>query len=251
MKTARILHLEDDARDGDLIECLLTTQGVTAEIHRVDNGAAFAAALAEGAFDLILSDFSIPGFGGLEALELARKQCRDKPFVFISGTLGEEVAIDALKRGAADYVLKDRPARLGAAVTRALKVADEARALKHAEDAMIQSEFKYRQLFERLSEAAILMDAETGRVLDANKQAERLLERSRGELIGLTRSHFQSPQTSLACAALLANGSDEARGELIGEILTKQGASVRVAISVSHFILYSHRLVLGLYRALP
>src|SRR5581483_3028424 len=133
MKTARILHLEDDDRDAELIRTLLETQGVKCEVERVTHGAALAEALAAGAFDLILSDFSIPGFGGLQALELARKQCPDKPFVFISGTLGEEVAIDALKRGAADYVLKDRPARLGAAVTRALKDAEEARALKRAE----------------------------------------------------------------------------------------------------------------------
>src|SRR5581483_4714839 len=110
--------------------------------------------------------------------------------------------------------------------------AEEARALKRAEEAMIQSEFKYRQLFERLSEAAILMDAESGRVLDANKRAEQLLGRSRGELIGVTRSHFQSPQTLLDCAALLAGSNDEARGVLTGEIITKEGRSVTVAISV-------------------
>src|ERR1041384_3922660 len=111
-----ILHLEDDDNDYELIRSLLSREGLPCALNRVKNREGFAAAIERGGFDLVFSDFSIPGFDGLKALALAREKFPQVPFLFVSGTLGEEVAIDTLRAGATDYVLKDRLSRLAPAV---------------------------------------------------------------------------------------------------------------------------------------
>ena len=121
----RILHLEDDTADSELIGSLLRTAGLDCELERVDTRAAFEASLASGAFQIILSDYSLPGFDGQAALGLARSLKPELPFLFVSGTIGEELAIESLKEGATDFVLKDRLQRLASAVRRALAEAEE------------------------------------------------------------------------------------------------------------------------------
>ncbi len=190
-----ILHLEDSEADAELIEAMLRKQEIDCEIERVDTREDFVAGLDRDRLDLILSDFSIPGFDGLSALALAREKRPTVPFIFVSGTLGEEVALDALKSGATDYVLKHRLPRLGPAVSRAIADAEERLALERAEIAMAQSEFKYRHLFECLSEAALLAHAGSGRVLDTNRQAEILFGRTRAEIVGLNIDRLLEPAT--------------------------------------------------------
>jgi two-component system cell cycle sensor histidine kinase/response regulator CckA len=121
----QILHLEDDADDAELIEATLEAQGIHCAITRVQDQAAFQAALEGGGIDLILSDHSLPEFDGLSALKLTRATQPDLPFIHVSGTLGEELAIDSLKSGATDYVLKTRLARLVPAVRRAMQEVEE------------------------------------------------------------------------------------------------------------------------------
>ena len=118
--------------------------------RRVADREHFVAALREDWPDIILSDFHLPNFDGLEALTLAQAACPDTPFIFVSGAMGEEVAIDALKRGATDYVLKDRLSRLGPAVQRSLREAEERRERLQAEFALKASEEKYRLLVNNL-----------------------------------------------------------------------------------------------------
>lgn len=129
----QILHLEDDPHDAALIQSLLEAEGFACAITRVQNRVEFVAALEGGGLDLILSDFSMPAFDGLSALEIARTRCPDIPFILVSGTLGEERAIDALKCGATDYVLKQRLSRLVPAVQRALAEVQERVERKRAE----------------------------------------------------------------------------------------------------------------------
>src|SRR6185295_19181425 len=102
-------------------------------------------------FDVILAANTLPQFDGLSALAIARVKCSEVPFIFVSGTLGEEVAIETLKSGATDYVLKSRLSRLGHAVHRALAEAQQRAELKRSEHATLQSEHKYRLLFECLA----------------------------------------------------------------------------------------------------
>jgi CheY-like chemotaxis protein len=92
-----ILHLEDDASDAELIQTTLRTEDIACEIERVETRKDFTAKLTQGGFDIILSDLAMPTFDGVSALEFAQKQCRDVPFIFVSGSVGEELAIDSLK----------------------------------------------------------------------------------------------------------------------------------------------------------
>ena len=116
----RILSLEDDPNDAELIQATLEADGIACELIRVDTQPAFEASIAESV-DLILADYTLPSFDGISALKFAIKACPDVPFIFVSGTLGEEVAIEALKIGATDYVLKTRLSRLVPSVQRALR----------------------------------------------------------------------------------------------------------------------------------
>src|ERR1700736_3131430 len=109
----------------ELIQDLLETEGIVCEITRVETEAALLASIEQGGIDLILADYTLPSFDGISALKFAMKACPDVPFLFVSGTLGEEVAIEALKIGATDYVLKARLSRLAPSVLRALREADE------------------------------------------------------------------------------------------------------------------------------
>jgi len=136
----RILSIEDDPKDAELIQDLLEAEGIVCEVTRVDTQAALETSLQQPGIDLILADYTLPSFDGLSALKLAMKACPEVPFLFVSGTLGEEVAIEALKIGATDYVLKTRLSRLVPSVMRALREAREIAERKQAEENLRRSE---------------------------------------------------------------------------------------------------------------
>jgi len=141
----RLLHLEDNPVDAELITTTLMEGNIPCQSQLVDTRQAFVAALKEGRIDLILADYSIPGFDGMTALILARQHCPDVPFLFVSATIGEELAIDAMHQGATDYVLKQRLGRLVPSVQRALRELDDRAERKRAEEALRQSEKQFRQ----------------------------------------------------------------------------------------------------------
>jgi len=244
----RILHLEDDPADARLIRSMLQSESLVREITRVETGAEFAAALDQRRFDFILSDHTMPGFDGMSALALAREKQPDVPFIFVSGTIGEELAIESLKQGATDYIFKNRLSRLGPAMRRALRDVEEREESRRAEEAMRQSEHKYRQLFESLSDAAFLADLETGRILDTNKQGERLLGRTRGEIISLNQSRFHSPAKFEEYRRRLAAAAEE-KGpvDFEGEVIRKDGAVVPVNVRANILLLYGRPLIISLY----
>src|SRR5260221_10382012 len=136
----RILSIEDDPKDSKLIQDLLETEDTVCEVTRVDTQAALQASLEQGGIDLILADYTLPTFDGISALKLAMKTCPEVPFIFVSGTLGEEVAIEALKIGATDYVLKTRLSRLVPSVGRALLEDSEIEERKQADERLQQRE---------------------------------------------------------------------------------------------------------------
>ena len=146
MKTPlRLLLLEDDPVDAELVSAMLSEAGLVCTTHRVDTRGGFLTALKTGGFDLILADYSIPGFDGMTALSLARQHAPEIPFIFVSGTIGEELAIDAMHQGATDYVLKQRLGRLVPSVQRAIREQVERRERQRAEEALAQSERQFRQ----------------------------------------------------------------------------------------------------------
>jgi PAS domain S-box-containing protein len=144
-KPLHILHLEDNLKDAALIEAFLETEGISCDITCVSRRNEFCAGLERANLDLILSDFTMPGFDGLSALEIARKHRPDVPFIFLSGTIGEELAVEALKEGATDYVIKDRMVRLPIAIRRALREREAAKERRKIEEELRKSEerFKY------------------------------------------------------------------------------------------------------------
>ena len=126
MKTPlKILHVEDEPLDTELIQLELEKQGLTIKLQRVETPGEYLAALEKGEVDLILSDYSLPGFDGFSALKIRQQKCPDIPFILISGTLGEEAAIEAFRRGATDYILKHHLERLVPSIPRALREVEE------------------------------------------------------------------------------------------------------------------------------
>jgi two-component sensor histidine kinase len=137
-RVLRILLLEDSALDAELVTEALIDADLPVSIERVVSADEFTRAVRDESWDLILADYLLPAFNGLNALEIAQEIARATPFVFVSGALGEEVAVEALKRGATDYVLKDKLDRLPATVLRALAEARERGERKRAQDALQQ-----------------------------------------------------------------------------------------------------------------
>jgi len=136
----RVLHLEDDPKDAELAQLALEEGGFSCRVSRVETRNGFCASLERDDFDVILADYTLPAFDGISALKIAADKRPEVPFIFVSATLGEEVAIDALNNGATDYVLKTRLARLAPSVARALREATERAERRRAEESLRRSE---------------------------------------------------------------------------------------------------------------
>ena len=167
-RSARILILEDEAWDAELAQRLLADAGLAFAAVVVDTRASFVEQIAAFRPDIILSDYHLPGFSGSEALKIAQELHPDIPFIIWSGVLGDEAAVELIKQGATDYVLKDRPARLPSVILRALaEVAQRAR-LAYLEDQLEQAQ--------RLASLGKLAAAE-----EAMTRIRQLLTAARGE----------------------------------------------------------------------
>ncbi|MBI5799551.1 MAG: response regulator [Verrucomicrobia bacterium] len=162
-----ILHLEDSPTDRELVEELFRVDGLACQFRPVETRVNFEAALAQGGFDVILSDYSLPGFDGMTALALAQQRRPQVPFIFISGVMGEERAIESLKNGATDYVLKQRIERLIPSVRRALREVVEREQLRETETRLRQSEEQLRQITENVGDWILVFNAD-GRCTYAN-----------------------------------------------------------------------------------
>lgn len=190
----RILSLEDDPNDTELVHATLETEGIACEVLRVDTEAEFRTSLERGVVDLILADYKVSSFDGISALKLATSICPEVPFLFVSGMLGEEVAIEALKIGATDYVVKSRLSRLAMSVRRALREASALAERKRAEKALRQSEAFWAEA-QRLSRTGsfewsvqtreVVWSAETYRVFgaapDSTPTVESVIEKTHPE----------------------------------------------------------------------
>ena len=156
----RLLLLEDNRYDAELAIATLEAAGYECRWERVESEAEFSARLARvgAGYDLILADYSLPAFDGLTALKLFVERDLDLPFILVSGTLGEEIAIESLKAGATDYVLKDRLSRLAPVVERALRERDEKRERRRAQGAVRESEARWRWLAENSPDHMAALD---------------------------------------------------------------------------------------------
>lgn len=157
----KILHLEDNPRDAVLVRDVLAVDWPDCVIQVVVTRDDFLRAITVGGHDLIISDYRLPGFNGLEALELVRERAPEVPFIFFSGTLGEERAIEAVRAGAADYVIKDRMQRLPVSVQRVMRENIELKVRRRAEEALAQEQYLMRILMDHVPDHVYFKDAES------------------------------------------------------------------------------------------
>jgi len=207
----KVLHLEDNPDDAELVRIALAHEWPDCDLKCVTTRFDYVSELNLSRYDVILSDFKLGTLNGLEALQLAKERSPDTPFIFLSGTIGEDRAIEAVQSGAADYVLKDRMKRLIPAIARAVRERDERKRRQHAESRM-------RELAEFLNQAreAVIVTDLDGRITFWNQGAARLsgwaaseaLEKHCGELFDLGTA----TELAAACQAALDHG------EWVGEL---------------------------------
>lgn len=179
----KVLILEDSLYDLELIRELLTDAGYVLDLTHAENEASLTIALMENRYDIILSDFSLPGFNAFGALHIRNEYCPEVPFICISGSIGEETAIELLKLGAVDYVLKDRPERLPFAVKRALDKAKEELEFKQVVRELQESKIRFEQVADDAQEWIWEVD-ENGLYTYASPVVQSLLGYSAEELVG-------------------------------------------------------------------
>ena len=189
-----ILYLEDSPRDVELVRDNLQQAHMACELRVARDRAEYEAALAQTRFDLILSDYSLPDYDGLAALAWAREKQPEVPFILVSGTLGEEKAVDCMLRGTTDYVLKHRLERLAPAVTRALQEAEEHRARLNAEAEVRASEQQFRAMFEVAAIGVAQADPQTGRWLRVNRKMCAITGYSAAEMLQMRVLDITHPE---------------------------------------------------------
>jgi signal transduction histidine kinase len=184
--SVRILYLEDDRTDVELVRTKLEDEGLDCYMISVETQADFVAALNDAGFDVILADYKLPSFDGLTALSIARKKAPDVPFIFLSGSMGEELAIDTLKRGATDYVLKQRLSRLGPAIRRALEEAEEHLERRKAEEEVKRYQEHLEEMVKERTAQLRITNERLEQEIAERKETEEELKKISAEL---TRSN--------------------------------------------------------------
>lgn len=178
-----ILILEDVPADARLMENALQEAQISFRAVQVNNRAAFLRELENRPPDIVLSDYSLPQFNGMSALRLVKEKYPELPFIIVTGAVSEETAVECIKAGAEDYVLKNHLGRLSASVKSALEKRRVLTEKKKAEDALSASETRYRRLFESAREGILLLNAETRLVTDVNPFILELLGRRREDVL--------------------------------------------------------------------
>lgn len=213
----KVLLVEDNLLDAELTLARLSTMDCQCDVTRIDTEAQLREQLRNEVYDVILADFMLPMFSGPEALAIAQQQAPDVPFIFVSGVLGEEHAVDMLKQGATDYVLKQRLQRLPMTVRRAIGEAQERRSRIKAESALREYETGFRLLVDALRDYAVIGLDRNGSIRSWNSAAERLLGYRADEITGESVSRLYAGEPN--------NGSDEVLQSLNGAL--QKGSHVR------------------------
>jgi PAS domain S-box-containing protein len=228
----RVLIAEDNPTDAELVLRELRRSGFDPEWHRVDTEAEYLDRLHTG-LDIILSDYEMPQFGGTRALELLQKNGMDVPFIIISGTIGEDTAVAAIKQGAADYLLKDRLTRLGPAVSQALEQARLRRERRQTEESLRQSEAEFRAMTEASPLGIFVADCK-GLLTYTNTTLRQMLGVGFQEMAGTGWARSVHP---LDRAELLAKWQEATAGKESLESSTRfvrpDGATIQTSIKTA------------------
>jgi PAS domain S-box-containing protein len=182
MSPLRVLLVEDCEDDALLIVNSLRSFCTDLETRRIEDEEQMRAALAEVNWDLVLCDFSLPHFSAPDALKLLREMDRDIPFIIVSGAVGEEAAVDAVKQGAEDYLNKQNINRLPRVIERSLAEVENRRRRRAAEEALFQSEARFRQVVENITEVFWAVEIPSGRFTYVSPGYERIWGRSSDSL---------------------------------------------------------------------
>ncbi|HXG30108.1 MAG TPA: response regulator [Thermodesulfobacteriota bacterium] len=217
----KILHLEDNPDDAELIRSMLMKEGIVCDVVRVENQRDFLTALEQGQIDLVLSDYSLPSLDGISALKMMRERYPDLPFIFVSGVIDEELAIETIKSGATDYVLKHRLSRLVSAVRRALSEVEERAERKRAEEKVRQM----ATLLDIATDAIIVQDMDHIMIF-WNKSAGRLYGWTEEEVLGRRADeiYYRGGSSEFEEAVKITKEKGEWKGEL--HHVTKEGREV-------------------------
>jgi len=245
MKTPlNVLLVEDSEDDARLLVRELKGGGYDVDAERVDTAPAMEAALAQRPWDLILSDFSMPHFNGAKAMDLWKARGLDIPFIYVSGTIGEEVAVEAMKSGAKDYVMKGNLKRLVPSVARELAEVQVRRMEHQSDGAMKLSERRYRQLFAAALEGILVLNGHSGRIVDANPFLQAMLGYELAELQG---KHLWEIESFAGLADSAAAFADFAKKHAVinkGLSLKTRDGRVRTAeLTSSAYVVDRHRII--------
>jgi PAS domain S-box-containing protein len=175
-----ILHLEDNFIEAEIIQSTLVNEGLDCNITRVESQEDFVSALEKEEFDIILADYTLPIFDGMSALEIVKEKCPHIPFIFASGTIGEEFAVEAVRRGATDFVLKKRLTKLVPSIKRALNEAEEIKKRKEVE----KERLRFMAAIEQTEDYVIICDNDI-KILYVNPSFEKITGYNRKEVIGM------------------------------------------------------------------
>ena len=214
----RILLAEDSGDDVELLRRQLSRGGYAAELSRVEAPEAMREALDANAFDLVISDYNLPGFSGHEALQVLQASGQDLPFIVVSGTITQERAIQLMRAGANDFVMKDDLSRLVPIVDRELGEASHRRERRRAEEALRASELRYRELFENANDVVFTLDLE-GRFTSLNRAGERVSGYTRDEAMSRRLTDLVAADSAEALRSRLAVSGAEADASTFDAIL--------------------------------
>jgi len=182
----KILHLEDNPIDSELIRSTLETSGIPCLVRLVQTKEEFLEELDSRQFDIVFADYNLPSFDGLSALQIFRDRYEEAPFIFISGSLVEDAAIETLKKGATDYVLKDKLSRLVPSIERAFREREEHKERLRIEGVLLQSELSFRQIFENNPLPMWVYERPSLRFLEVNNSAMVHYGYSRDEFLQMS-----------------------------------------------------------------
>jgi len=248
----RVLLVEDDAGDAEIFRRRAAAcQGHSIQVDHVTTSEQALRRLSTREYDLTFLDQHLGGaVTGLDILKRIRAAGLEPPAIVLTGAGREDVAVEMMKNGAMDYLAKNNfdSEILGRSIRYALEQHRSAMARRRAEEALRESERKYRYLFENLSDAAFLADAETGRILDANKRAEALLGRTRREILGMHQTELHPPSKGAHYRRIFARHVQQDHvAHDDGEVTRKDGATVPVGMSAATFTNADQHLILRLF----
>lgn len=235
----RVLVVEDSEFDAQMMISLLRKGGYDVTSERVETADALKAALANRTWDLVLSDYNLPEFNAPAALQMLKESGLDLPFIIVSGGIGEDIAVAAMKSGAHDYLMKGNLHRLLPAVERELREAANRASQREAKKALLESEHRYRMLWETAPDAVVLMDRE-GTIHFANPAVREVFGYTPDEIIGKPLSLIQPDRgTSVSPAIRRA-------AETVGR--RKDGIEIPIEVSFSELSLNGERRFVGFIR---